>query len=48
MRINAAESLFKLGKKGIALLKKQKPSIDQYAYDVAAQVLSTKTMAINE
>ena len=48
VRINAAESLFKLGKKGIALLKKQKPSIDQYAYDVAAQVLSTKTMAINE
>ena len=43
VRFNSAEALAKLGPKGIAILKKQTPTLDQYAYDVATQVLSTKT-----
>lgn len=42
VRINAAEALVKLGKKGIDILKKQRPDVDQFAYDVATRVLSIK------
>jgi hypothetical protein len=42
VRINAGESLAKLGKKGIEILKQQDQDVDQYAYDVARQMLSTR------
>ncbi len=39
VRVNAANSLLKLGKKGIAVLKAQSPEIDRYAYETAQEVL---------
>ncbi len=39
VRNNAAVSLFALGQKGIFVLKNQNPTVDQYAYDMAMQVL---------
>ena len=42
VRMNAAEALSKLGEKGMLILKKQSPHIDQFAYDIAAQFLSNK------
>jgi hypothetical protein len=41
VRINAAQVLFKLGEKGIEILKSQDPAVDKFSYDVAKQVLST-------
>ena len=40
VRINAAQSLAKLGPTGILILKRQNPSVDQFAYEVSMQVLS--------
>lgn len=47
VRINAADALAKLGFKGILILQRQKPEIDQYAYDTARQVLSI-TIAVKD
>jgi hypothetical protein len=40
VRINTAEALVALGKKGLSILKRQSPDIDQYAYDIATQVIN--------
>ena len=41
VRINAAEALSKLGKKGISVLKRQSPEVDHFAYETAQKVLIT-------
>lgn len=41
VRINAANALAMLGEKGINILKKQKPQIDLFAYEVAQSILKT-------
>lgn len=40
VRTNAAQALTKLGKKGMAVLERQDPTVDQYAYEVAANFLA--------
>jgi hypothetical protein len=39
VRINSADSLLKLGTKGIAVLKQQSPQIDKFAYETAQACL---------
>lgn len=41
VRTNSAEALMRFGQAGIAVLKKQKPEIDQYAYDAANRALAS-------
>ncbi|MCX7117746.1 MAG: HEAT repeat domain-containing protein [Legionellales bacterium] len=41
VRINAATALGALGRAGSVVLRRQNPRVDQFAYDVATQVLST-------
>lgn len=41
VRINAANSLAKLGKKGILALERQSPITDKFAYEIAQKVLIT-------
>ena len=48
VRINTAEALVKLGPKGIAILKRQNPMTDQFAYDVSMQVLCMSTSEKHE
>lgn len=44
VRINAAEALSKLGDKGVAVLRKQSPDVDRFAYEVANKVLINKDL----
>jgi len=41
VRINSADSLLKLGKEGIAVLQRQSPEDDRFAYETAQKVLVT-------
>lgn len=40
VRLNAAQALSQLGEKGIAVLKRQDPNVDKFAYETANNVLS--------
>lgn len=42
VRMNAAESLYKLGPEGIDILKSLRPEDDQFAYDTASRVLASE------
>lgn len=41
VRINAADSLLKIGKKGIVVLQRQSPEGDRFAYETAQKILIT-------
>lgn len=41
VRINSADSLLKIGKKGIVVLQRQSPSGDRFAYETAQRMLIT-------
>lgn len=42
VRINAAEALAKIGEKGLSILRRQDRNVDQFAYDIAEQILAVQ------